>query len=575
MTQELIDSLVDATEQQDIAGVGLALDKLADSGCSADAVDRKHSSKGYRALLAAVGATPFTTERQTITRMLLRSGADPASRCLRDSVTASRNTEALALLEDWQNRSRTSSLQGYSRRSPLVYSPIYPYWDDESLGTAPSRSSEVRARSPSPILRPIPSVAPNFQRYHPTSLAQRHPRNQRSPTPAQLSPQPNYSPPPPAGLPRRPLSPAQTPVRLHVSHLPAGTNGDDLLAFFRSFGIAGSNPACFPHFGFLDVPHLDADFALDQIDGAPLGDAFLRVALAQPPRRDSGIMCITLYGLPNSIDLPAVKYLIGNTVRGYFGIRVEHDAPPGEARATFNMRSMAAAKEAVARLDGLQVQGKTISAAWAAAGGGRTPTEPKYARKRRRGKRQHSPRGRSRSPGRRRRYRSPTPPPRYRSSTSPRRRPAVTPLPAPSNAHHFPYFPTPARDSYPVGRNYRTYAGPPPYAPPSRTPFPIYQDERNYERSYQHDYPTFQPPFHAASSHATTSRYPASAFSNSHYRYPPPPSSAYVTTESERTYAANWNESRVRYPPPYAAQGRWDERGDHRRSRGDRYGSSL
>ncbi|GAA5910944.1 hypothetical protein JCM5296_000554 [Sporobolomyces johnsonii] len=530
MTQELIDSLVDATEQQDIAGVGLALDKLADAGCSVDAVDRKHSSKGYRALLAAV-ATPFTTERQIITRLLLRSGADPTSRCLRDSITASSNTEALALLEDWQNRSRTSSLQGYSRRSPLVFSSISPYWDDESLDTAPSRSSEVRARSPSPILRPIPSVAPNFHRYHPTSLAQRHPRHHRSPTPAQLSPQPNYSPPPPAGPPRRSLSPAHPPVRLHVADFPDGTSCDDLLAFFRSFGIAGSNPACYTHFGFIDVPSPDADFALSQINGAPLGDAFLRVALAQPPRRDSGIMCITLYGLPNSVDVPAVKYLLGNTIRGYFGIQIKHDAPPGQASATFRMRSMAGAKEAVARLDGLQVQGRTISAAWKAAGGGGTPTEPK---------------------------------------------PAVTPLPAPSNAHHFPYFPTPAHDSHPLGRNYyRTYAGPPPYAPPSRSPFPIYQDERHYERSYQHEYPTFQPPFHSSSSHATTSRYPASAFSNSHYRHPPPLPRAYVTTESERTYATNWNESRVRYPPPYAAQGRWEERGDHRRSRGDRYGSSL
>ncbi|GAA5825611.1 hypothetical protein JCM5353_007504 [Sporobolomyces roseus] len=193
--QGLTDHLVVAAEEQDVLYVLHWLEEMREENCLEQAIDSKHSWKGYSAVESII-KSPFTQLRQSILEILLLQGADSQTTSF---DRQSESGEALQVLMDWESSGKQAAQD--ARHLLSISLEEAAEWIDQNVPPPPNASSLTGCNDPPAPSASSPSslsalndVSTSLSETDskPSSNSRKHFPQPNSPTPRSRSPSPDY-----------------------------------------------------------------------------------------------------------------------------------------------------------------------------------------------------------------------------------------------------------------------------------------------------------------------------------------------------------------------------------------------
>ncbi|GAA5823965.1 hypothetical protein JCM5353_007353 [Sporobolomyces roseus] len=159
LSQELTDRLVVATEEQDVLYVLHWMDEMKVQKCLEEAINEKHSWKGYSAI-GSIILSPFTRLRKIILEILLLEGMGNESDNVLELFKVYDNSEVMEFLLNWESGGRE---QAYDAVRLLIL-PLERAadWIKSNLPRPPNYES-LTTNGPLPAPPSVPSTPPPEQ----------------------------------------------------------------------------------------------------------------------------------------------------------------------------------------------------------------------------------------------------------------------------------------------------------------------------------------------------------------------------------------------------------------------------
>ncbi|GAA5823913.1 hypothetical protein JCM5353_007333 [Sporobolomyces roseus] len=159
LSQELTDRLVVATEEQDVLYVLHWIDEMNVQKCLEEAINEKHSWKGYSAI-GSIILSPFSRLRKIILEILLLEGMGNESDNVLELFRVYDNTEVMEFLLNWESGGREKAYDAVR----LLILPLERAadWIKLNLPRPPNYESLTR-NGPLPAPPSVPSTPPPEQ----------------------------------------------------------------------------------------------------------------------------------------------------------------------------------------------------------------------------------------------------------------------------------------------------------------------------------------------------------------------------------------------------------------------------